>query len=154
MSAAEDVVKAFMAALEGKNFDTAKTYVTDDFIFTGWTPQPLNTTDFFTIFSGLTAGIPNLMFNFHTVHDLHERQADSRVQATTRIAGSQTESFILPPLGLPPIPQTAQSIMLPEEHWNYTVVNNKIARIFVEHVSGGGIAGLLHQLGVNVPIIQ
>ena len=154
MSAAEDVVKAFMAALEGKNFDTAKTYVTDDFIFTGWTPQPLYGPDFFVIFSGLAAGIPNLMFNFHTVHDLHERQADSSVQATMHITGTQTEGFILPPLGLPPIPQTAQRIMLPEEHWNYTVVNNKITRIHVEHISGGGIGGLLHQLGVNVPIIQ
>ena len=154
MSAAEDVVKAFMAAFEGKNFDTAKTYVTDDFIFTGWTPQPLYASDFFTIFRELASGIPNLMFGFHTVHDLHERQADSRVQATTHITGTQTEGFILPPLGLPPIPQTAQSIMLPEEHWNYTVVNNKITRIHVQHVSGGGIGGLLHQLGVNVPIIQ
>lgn len=154
MSAAEDTVKAFMAALEARNFDAAKSYVTEDFIFVGWTPQPLHTEDFFTVFSGLAAGIPNLMFHFHTVHDLHERPADSRVEATTQITGTQTESFILPPLGLPPIPQTAHSVSLPEERWNYTVVNGKIARILVEHVSGGGIGGLLYQLGVDVPIIQ
>jgi hypothetical protein len=154
MSAAEDTVKAFMAAFEARNFDTAKSYLTEDFIFSGWTPQPVYTQDFFTIFGGLMAGIPNLMFHFHTVHDLREQQTHSRVEATIRITGTQTEGFVLPPLGLPPIPQTAQTISLPEERWNYTVVNNKIARILVEHVPGGGIGGLLHQLGINVPIIQ
>ena len=43
---------------------------------------------------------------------------------------------------------------MPEEHWNYTLENGKIARIVVNHVAGGGIQGLLHQLGVDLLIEQ
>ena len=39
MSAVE-TVKDFMIALEAKEFDKAASYLSDDFIFSGWTPQP------------------------------------------------------------------------------------------------------------------
>jgi hypothetical protein len=70
------------------------------------------------------------------------------------MTGTQTDGFILPPLGLPPIPQMARTVSLPEEHWNYTLQNGKIAQITVQRVPGGGIQGLLHQLGIDMPIIQ
>jgi len=47
-----------------------------------------------------------------------------------------------------------ESVSLPEEHWRYVIRDNKIARIIIDRVPGGGITGLLHQLGVDVPIIQ
>ena len=68
--------------------------------------------------------------------------------------GTQTDGFILPPLGLPPIPQMGRTVSLPEELWSYTLQGGKIARIMVHRVPGGGIQGLLHQLGIDVPIIQ
>src|SRR2546429_87902 len=77
-----------------------------------------------------------------------------RVKAAIQMTGTQTDAFILPPLGLPPIPQMARTVSLPEEHWNYTLQNSKIARIAVQRMPGGGIQGLLHQLGIDVPIIQ
>jgi len=70
------------------------------------------------------------------------------------MTGHQTDSFILPPLGMPPIPQMAGTVSLPEEQWDYTLENGKIVRIVVGHVSGGGIQGLLHQIGVDLPIEQ
>ena len=153
MSAA-DTVKAFMLALESKDFDTAASYLSDDFVFSGWTPQPLDKDQFMTVMGGLKAGIPNLTFHFHTVQNVRDQQQDSQVKAGIQMTGVQTDGFILPPLGLPPIPQTANTVSLPEEHWNCTLVNDKIARIVVERVPGGGTQGLLHQLGVDVPIIQ
>jgi hypothetical protein len=40
------------------------------------------------------------------------------------------------------------------EHWEYVVKGNTIASIRVEQVSGGGITGILQQLGIDIPIIQ
>jgi len=57
-------------------------------------------------------------------------------------------------LSLPIIPQMGKSVSLPEEHWEYVVRGNAIAAIDAEHVPGGGITGLLHQLGVDAWIIQ
>ncbi|HYL44643.1 MAG TPA: nuclear transport factor 2 family protein [Ktedonobacteraceae bacterium] len=150
-----DTVRTFMLALEARDFAKASTYLAEDFIFSGWTPQPLDREQFITVMSGLKAGIPNLTYHFHTEHkgrDLLE--LDTQVRGAVQITGNQTDSFILPPLGLPPIPQMARAVSLPEEHWNYTVQKDQIAQISVERVAGGGIQGLLQQLGIDAPIIQ
>ena len=157
MSAAEDIVKTFMTALEAKDFDPASSLLSDDFVFSGWTPRPLDKNQFLTLMGGLKEGIPNLTYHFHIVHDIHDihdRQQDSRVKATIQLSGTQTDGFVLAPLGLPPIPQMARAVSLPVEHWNFTVEHDLITRIAVEHVEGGGIQGVLKQLGVDVPIIQ
>ena len=151
---AEDVVKDFMVALEAKEFDGAASNLSDRFVFSGWTPQPLDKGQFIEVMEGLKEGIPNLSYHFHTVKDVRDREQESSVKAAIQITGTQTDGFILPPLGLPPIPQTARTVSLPEERWDYTLENGKIVRISVQRVPGGGIAGLLHQLGIDIEIIQ
>lgn len=150
----EELVRAFMTALEANNLGTASDYLADDFLFSGWTPQPLNRSQFIAVMGGLKEGIPNLTFNFHTIQDIQSTLGESRVKAAVQMTGHQTDSFILPPLGMPPIPQMAGTVSLPEEQWDYTLENGKIVRIVVGHVSGGGIEGLLHQLGVDLSIEQ
>lgn len=155
MTAATDIVTSFMQTLETKNFDRAASYLADDFLISGLTPKPLDKQAFMTIASGLAAGIPNLSYHARDIHEIQERPGEgNREQATIRITGTQTDSFILPPLGLPPIPQMGKSISLPEEQWDYTVKNGKIARIETSRAPDGGIKGLLHQLGTDIPIIQ
>ncbi|MFL5656474.1 MAG: nuclear transport factor 2 family protein [Ktedonobacteraceae bacterium] len=149
-----DIAKDFMIALESKDYDTAASYLSDDFVFSGWTPQPLDKDQFITVMGELKAGIPNLSYHFHTVRDVRDLVQESNVKAAIQMTGTQTDSFILPPLGLPPIPQMARSVSLPEEHWDYTLQNGKIVKITVQRVPGGGIQGLLHQLGIDMPIIQ
>ncbi|MBV9256436.1 MAG: hypothetical protein JO215_00300 [Ktedonobacteraceae bacterium] len=98
---------------------------------------------------GIKSGIPGLIFNLHNV----DEQGDA-VTGTMQIAGYQTDSFVLPPLGLPPIPQTANSVSLPAENVKFLLGNNQITRMIVQHVAGGGINGLLRQLGISVDISQ
>ncbi len=153
---AEELVKNFMTALEAKDYVAADAYLTSEFLFSGWTPEPLKREQFLTVMSELKEGIPNLAYHFQIVHDKRDPQdkpQESYVKITTRMTGTQTDSFILPPLGLPPIPQMAGTISMPEETWNFTLADDKITRIAVSHVPDGGIQGLLHQLGVNMPVI-
>jgi hypothetical protein len=74
---------------------------------------------------------------------------------TTSIQSTSTHTndFQVLLLGLPPIPATNNSVLLPEEHWEYVVKDYTIAFIRVGQVSGGGIAGILEQLGVDIPIV-
>ena len=152
---ATQIVTDVMVALEAKQFEKAATYLADDFRFIGWTPLPLNKNQFTKISSELAYGMPNLSYNFHDLYEVDALQGEGiRERAAIRVTGTQVNEFVLVPLGLPPIPQVAQSVALPEEHWEYVVRDNTIATIDVEQVPGGGISGLLHQFGIDIPIIQ
>jgi hypothetical protein len=142
--------KAFMTALEGQEFQEASDYLNEDFLFSGWTPQPLNKQNFLDTFKNLKEGIPGLIFNLHNVSD----NANHQVNGTIKIAGYQSDSFILPALGTPPIPQMARSVSLPSEEVTFVLNNGKISQMQVHLVEGGGIQGLLEQLGIDLPIIQ
>ena len=84
MASATEIVAAFMTALESKQFDTAADYLSDDFFFSGSTPQPLNKQGFITTMSGLASGIPNLSYHFRDIHDIPGQQQwqEERVEAT------------------------------------------------------------------------
>jgi len=145
----EDIVRSFMAAVETNDQDEAGSYLDDDFTFSGWTPKPLNKKDFFIIIGGIKSGIPGLIFNLHNI----DEQGDT-ITGTMQIAGYQTASFILPPFGLPPIPQTANSVSLPAEDVKFLLRNERILLMSVQATPGGGINGLLRQLGIDVALSQ
>lgn len=148
MSAVE-TVQNFMSALEDKRDDEVTNALDQEFLFTGWTPKPLNKADFLTTMKELKSGIPSLMFNLHNL-----AEQGNTVTGSIQIAGYQSDSFSIPPLSLPPIPQMARSISLPVEDVSFELEGDKILRWSVHHVAGGGISGLLHQLGFDAPIIQ
>ncbi len=150
-----DTVKAFMMALEANDREAAANYLSNNFMFIGWTPRPLNKDDFLSVMGGLKAGIPGLAFN---VHDLREESnpilGSMTVYGSIQVVGHQTDAFNLPPLSLPPIPQMDGNVSLPTEQVEYRVENDQIVRWSVQRIQGGGIEAVLHQLGVDSPIIQ
>ena len=154
MTAATETVQAFMQAVEGGQFETAKGYLADTFTFSGWAVGQLNRDDLITVLSGLKASMPNLTYNFRGSRELDEKEQDSQEVGTVQINGRQENALNLPPLSLPPIPQMAGTVSLPPTRWYFTLQNNLIARINVEHVQGGDFHALLNQLGTDVRPIQ
>ncbi|GHO88974.1 nuclear transport factor 2 family protein [Dictyobacter formicarum] len=146
-----DIVRGFMSALDDNDPDTAATYLADDFQFSGWTPKPLDKNGFMGMLKDIKEGIPGLSFNLHNVLE----PSENRVTGTIQVKGYQSDSFIIPILGTPPIPQTATSVSLPTEDVTYQLNDDSaIAAMAVQHVAGGGISGLLKQLGINLIIVQ
>ena len=145
-----DIVRNFMSALDDNDLDTAATYLADDFLFSGWTPKPLDKNGFLGMLKDIKEGIPGLLFNLHNVLE----QSENIITGTIQIKGYQSDSFIIPILGTPPIPQTATSVSLPTEDVTYQLNDSAIAAMTVQHVAGGGISGLLKQLGIDLTIVQ
>lgn len=154
MASAVEIVTTFMQELESKEFEKAASHLSDSFFFSGFTPQPLNKDQFISVMSGLYVGFPNLLFNLHGASEADDTMEGKRVTGFVKITGTQTDSFVLPSLGLAPIPQMAGSISLPETSWDYLVKADTIASIQVKHEPGGDIEGLLNQLGISDPIYQ
>lgn len=153
MSATE-LVRNCINAIEANEMETASNALADNFVFAGWTPRPLYKSQFLSMISELKAGIPGLMFNLHNLDEHDDIQQGAIVTGNMQVAGYQSNSFIIPTLSLPPIPQMGKSISLPVEDVSFVVQNEQIARMTVKRTAEGGMEGLLHQLGIDAPIIQ
>ncbi|HET9920703.1 MAG TPA: nuclear transport factor 2 family protein [Ktedonobacteraceae bacterium] len=149
-----ETVKDFILALESQEYSKAAGYLAGDFTYTGLVPRPLNKKQFITLIEELKYGMPNLSFNVHDIQQAEVIVQGQMIQATIQMTGTQSNIMNLVPLSLPPIPETNRRVTLPEEHLTFLVENNQIQSITVQPVAGGGIPGVLHQLGIDAPIIQ
>ncbi len=139
-----ETVNAFSSALESHDFAKAASYLSGDFTLSGPTPQPVGKNEFIAIQSAFMRAIPDWSFNDH---DLQE-QGD-KVTGAVQITGTHTEPLVLP--AIPPIPATGKKISLPEEHLEFTFKGDKIASLTSDNVPGGGVPGVLQQIGVQLP---
>jgi len=141
-----ETVHAFADAVEAQDFDKAASYLSDDFVFTGPVPQPVGKNEFIAIQSAFARAIPDWSFNSHD-----EVEEGNKVSVAVQITGTHTQELVLPMPGMPPIPPTGKRISLPEEHVEYTFSGDKIASLTSDNVPGGGVPGVLAQIGVPLP---
>jgi hypothetical protein len=95
---------------------------------------------FFTAF-------PDHRFNFT---DLEEKEG--AIYCTGQETGTHMGVLDLQPFGMPvSLPPTGKSFKLPQSVFTFRVVGDKVTYYSEEAVKGGGLAGILEQLGVNLP---
>ncbi len=139
------IVQMAVRAIESHDIQVLSTLVADDFEF----PLPggiaqLHKNDYIGLMSVLVQAMPDLAFNVR-----HVEVQGNKVRLTTRWTGTQLGPLTLP--GLSPFQPTGRRIALPETLDEYTVSNDSIVSLWIEDVPGGGITGLLAQLGVIAP---
>jgi ketosteroid isomerase-like protein len=143
-----DVVKAGLAASEAGQAGKFAESLTDDMVFAGPVPQPIGKHEFVGLMTAMVAGIPDWKFNARDY-----KQVGDKVTAVFQITGTQTRELNLPMPGFQKFPATGKHIALPKEGITITVRDGKIARLESSVVPGGGVAGVLAQLGVPMPQI-
>ena len=139
-------VRALLTAIEQLRWDEAKGYLTEDFTFGGAVPQPLNTDAWLGVHKAFAAAMPDFSFN---ASDIREEQGGVRLRL--QISGTQTRAMALPIPGAPFIAPTGKRVQLPAEPCACEFRGDKIASYIVEKVSGGGLPGILAQLGAALP---
>jgi len=141
-----DLVKTVLAAFESGDTKKAEGMLADDMVFAGPVPQPIGKREFVGLQTALVAAIPDWKFN---PSDFKE-QGD-KVMLKVHINGTHTKPLTLPPMGIQSLPATGKHVQLPYEPLTITVKDGKATRIEAEHVEGGGVPGVLAQLGINLP---
>jgi hypothetical protein len=68
-----------------------------------------------------------------------------------QITGTQTGELNLPLPGFQKLAATGKHVSLPKEPTTVTVKDGKISRLESTVVPGGGVSGVLAQLGVALP---
>lgn len=141
-----ETIKAFSAALEAKEFEKVASYLADDFVLSGPVPQPIGKQEFIAVQSAFEGAFEDWTFNSHD-----EVEQGDKVTAAVQITGTHTRDLVLPIPGMPAIPATHKKISLPEEHLEFTFRGDKIASLTSDNVPGGGVPGVLQQIGVQLP---
>jgi hypothetical protein len=89
----------------------------------------------------LDAGMPDFSYN---LSDLHGH--GDVVEGLIQVSGTHTGILSFPQLGIPPIHETGQEVVLPQVPVKFILKNGKITEMRVQPVPGGGMEGLLQQL--------
>lgn len=140
-----DIAKEALAALERGDVKLAASHLSDDLVFSGAVPEPMGKKQYLGVMRALLKGLPNWSFNAR-----NWRQAGNTVTVDVRITGTHVEA--LPPVLpiAPPILATGRHVSLPDERLEFTFAGDSIVRIDIPPVLGGGILGVLKQLGVDL----
>ncbi len=141
-----EIVKAGLATSESGQPGKFADWLSEDMVFAGPLPQPVGKREFVGIQSAMVAAMPDWRFNGKDF-----KQDGDTVTATFQISGTQTAELNLPIPGFTKFPASGKHVSLPKEGMTFTIKNEKITRIKSARVVGGGVAGVLSQLGASMP---
>jgi predicted ester cyclase len=96
-----DILNAITQAVNAQQWDTVASLLTDDFTFSGATPQPVGKQEFIAGQQQWFIGAPD----WHLAQE-NVREEGTTVKATSRLTGTQTQTLALPMT--PPIPVTGK----------------------------------------------
>jgi hypothetical protein len=144
MMSVDQVARDFVNGMS--DMEEMKRLIAPDAVASGGVlPQPIPAMEALKLISGLTNAFPDLKFDVQQV-----MVNGDQATVTALWGGTQSGSLSLPMPGMPPIPPTGKKVSV-QDKYILTVKGDKITRMHVESPDGGGIPGVLAQLGVKVP---
>ncbi|GHO94505.1 hypothetical protein KSF_045530 [Reticulibacter mediterranei] len=141
-----ETVSALVTALQSGDLELAATLLSEDCVVSGFTPEPLKRDEFLALQSQLLAAMPDFSYNLSQI-DAEGKNA----HAFITITGTNTNNLELPEFGLRSIPATGLQIVLPQVPSSWRVRHEAVVKIEMEEVPGGGLTGLLQQIGDELP---
>ena len=141
-----EVAKRFADMLESKDVKGLQALLTEDFQAKGGTRE-LNKQQALGYLQMFFTAFPDVRFGFA---DFEEKE--DLIQCTGQETGTHLGVLDLKPFGMPiSLPPTGKSFKLPKSTYTFRVVGDKVNFYGEEAVQGGGLAGILEQLGIKLP---
>ena len=141
-----EIVQALLDSVQRGDFEKAKSLLSNDYQFSGPVPEPINGETWMEINKNLKKAFPNLDYHFHV-----EGVDGDVIKISAELKGTQSGVLDLSPVGLGVTPATNKSFATPREHGKVTIKNEKVSTWVVDRIEGGGLMGILTQLGIPVP---
>ena len=141
-----DMIKSGLAGMEMGQPEKLADILADDMVFAGPVPEPVGKREFMGLQTALVKAMPDWNFNASDF-----KQNGEQVTATFHITGTHTGELSLPMPGFAKVPASGKHVSLPKESITISLKNGKISRLEAAKVPGGGVMGVLTQLGVPVP---
>ena len=140
----KSTVQTLMEAIQKGDFVKAKSLLTDDFMFSGPVPEPVNGPAWLGMSANLKAAFPDLDYQFRI-----EGVNGNVVNITAQLKGTHKKDLDLTAMNMGVIPATNKSFTASREHGKVTVQGDKIKSLANEPTEGAGMMAILGQLGVT-----
>lgn len=141
------VAEAFMMALDDGDFETAASYLAEDFEFSNHTMPPIGKNEWLGMSIALKQGFPDLNYNFQ-IHEVH----GNRLQGSASLTGTHSGDLDLTGMGMGVVAATGVAVETPREYNDGVVENGLIRSIHVHDTPETGLAALLSAIGVQPPM--
>lgn len=145
---ATTTVKSLMDSIQKGDFEKARSFLSNDFIFSGSVPEPVNTEAWLAIGLSLIRAFSDLDYQFHTV-----RAEGGTVKISAQLKGTNNGDFDLSSLHMGIIPATKKSFATAREQGKATVKGNLVTSMAFEPNMGAGMLAILGQIGIQTPTI-
>jgi predicted ester cyclase len=133
----------FVEAFNQMDIDTMAAHLADTLAFHGPAPKPLSKDQFVGMMRMLHTAFPDIKMNIELVSsDGDEASIMSTMQ------GTHTGTLDMTAFGAGPITATGKAFKLPPGAFNYTWKDGKIVTIQAQPNPGGGLPGIMQQLGL------
>jgi len=143
---AKTTVQTLLDAVQKADFETAKSLLSDEFQFTGLVPGSINRDAWLRMSMNLKKAFPDLDYRFHV-----EGTDGNIARTSAKLKGTHTNNLDLAAINMGVIPATKKSFINPRERGKLTVRGGRVTSWAMEQVAGGGLMGILGQLGVKLP---
>jgi len=143
---AKETVQALMNAIQMGNFESAKSYLSNDFKFSGAVPEPISGKEWIGMSANLKAAFPDLDYQFTT-----DGSSGDTVNISAELRGTHKGDLDLTAMHMGVIPATGKSFKAALEHGKATVRDGKITSFALDRTEGAGLMAILGQLGVKMP---
>lgn len=144
---ARETVKNLQSALQSGDFKKAKTFLSDDFKFSGPIPEPVNGEEWVEMSANLKAAFPNLDYHFGI-----EGAEGNVVNVSAQLSGTQSGNLDLTSMDMGVIPSTGKSFSAKREQADVTLHGDKIVSWAGQPTEGAGLVAILSQLGIQLPV--
>jgi ketosteroid isomerase-like protein len=142
----KQVADEFLAAFIADDMEKCRSFLSDDFTFSGPTPEPASADEWMGIVMGMRAAFPDINYNIKITG-----MQDNKAMTSTQLTGTHTADWDLSAMGMGLIPATGKTFSNPKEEGVMTIENGKITSYFINSKEGSGVPGMLKQLGVQMP---
>ena len=144
---AQEIVKNLLDAIQKGDFQSAKTYMSDDFIFSGPIPEPINREQWLKTSADLKKAFPDLNYRFAT-----DGTSADVVNITSQLSGTHNGSFDLTFIGMGIIPASGKAFKVTSQPGKVTVKNGKVISFVLQPTEGAGLMAILSQIGIQMPV--
>ena len=128
------------------DWETYNTLTSNDFQLIGPGPEPLDK----QAYLGWIKSVVEANTNHNNNLDL-TAVSDNVFEGTVQMEGTHSQDWDLSFMGMGIISATGKSWKNPKENLTVTIRDGKVVKCEVEIPENGGIAGILKQLGVELP---